>query len=146
MILLRDIVGYKAEKDFRSVVLEDVLKKFAEKAMVKVVKIPNKKINKIAEPSTIDFESDKIIHSIIKGNVSELKEVSPVKKIKGKTIINPLYLFLDKEVLLYAKIKRLKFSNVKAKKDDISNFIENLEKKHPEVKRAIVNSYLELYS
>jgi len=147
MIRSGDIVGHKKGNDFRSVVLKDILNKFSEKAIVKIVKIPsNEKINKIAEPSTIDSESDKIIHSLIKGKVSELKEVSPVKKIKEKIIINPLYLFSDKEVLLYAKLKGLKYvKKTKVKKDDISNFIENLEKKHPEVKRAIVNSYLKLY-
>jgi len=65
-------------------------------------------------------------------------------------VIKPLYLFLDEEVLLYAKLKKLKFKKEikgkKTKKDKISNFIDDLEVKHPEIKHAIINSYLELYN
>jgi hypothetical protein len=47
--------------------------------------------------------------------------------------------------LLYAKLKNLKYKNIKKKEDKLNNFLNNFEKKHPEVKRAIVNSILELY-
>ena len=142
MIRNNDVVGYKSKGDFQSVVLEYVLKMFAEKSMIDLVKMPGKKkLDKIAITSNIDLESDKIIRVIIKGD-ADLKKVSPV----DKKIIKPLYLFLDKEVLLYAKLKRLKFKRVRKTKDKIRKFIDELEKKHPEVKRAIVNSYLELYN
>lgn len=163
MIRNSDAVGYEFNSSFRSVVLEDVLKMFAEKSMIDLVKMPSKKkIDKIAIASNIDLECDKIIHVIIKGD-SDLKEVSPV----DKKVIKPLYLFLDKEILLYAKLRGLKFKRVKETpnqvgleegvpsmirdiniegKDKISKFIDELEKKHPEVKRAVVNSYLELYN
>jgi tRNA(Ile)-lysidine synthase TilS/MesJ len=63
----------------------------------------------------------------------------------NKDEIKPLYLFLDDEVLLYAKIKNLKFKAQKEnKKDDISIFLNELEKKHPEIKRAVINQYIEL--
>jgi len=175
-----DVVGYKNEKDFRGVVLEHILKMFADKWMIELVNLsqfltqtnkqliknsptptersirlinPKKsrasvnergklKVNKIAVASTIDLEADKIIHILIQGKVEELKKVAP---IEGK-IIKPLYLFLDREVLLYAQLKRLKFKKVKPKKDKISKSINELEKKHPEIKRAIVKGYLELYT
>jgi len=142
-------------------------------------------INKLATPLTTDLISYKIIKEIIKGNSKNLKDTMPVN---GK-IISPLYLFLDKEILLYAKLKKLKFKrlsllnsqstnsksgfpnllekgfsankismkksgeadfvviNNRAKRgktnlDKISTFIDKLEKKHPEIKRAIVNGYL----
>jgi hypothetical protein len=53
---------------------------------------------------------------------------------------------LDEEILLYAKLKKLKFEKYKVKKDKIREFEDEFEKKHPEVKRAIVNSLLELYA
>jgi len=158
-----DIVGYKVGSDFRVVVLEELLKKFSKKAMIEVVKEntenrkfsvsqtsriqevrDNKKATKIAIASTIDSEADEIIHELIRGNAN-LKRVAPIQKIKGEIFIKPLYLFLDQEVLLYAKIKRLKFKEKTEDKDKISKFINILEEKHPEVKRAVVNSYLELY-
>ncbi|MBA7710087.1 hypothetical protein ES703_119017 [subsurface metagenome] len=169
LIKQKDVVGYKNEKDFRGVVLEDILKRFADKWMIGLVELRSetrninkqliqksclitsnqfqakrgklKKPNKISTASTIDLEADKIIHTLIQGEIKELKKVAPVE---GK-IIKPLYLFLDEEVLLYAQLKRLKFKKVKLKKDKISKSIDEFEKKHPEIKRAIVKSYLELY-
>ena len=179
-----EVVGYTKTNNFRSVVLEKVLKMFAEKTRVEIIKLParalqidnkiNKKnsavnnvsaksraecrleaindrakrgklkLNKIAIASTTDLEADKIIHALIKnGKLSSA--------VEGK-IIKPLYLFLDKEVLLYAKLKNLAPKGVppmqdgilggKIKKDEISKFIDELEKTHPEVKQAVVGSYL----
>jgi len=141
MIKRGDIVGYKGANDFKGVVLEDVLKMFSEKAGIKFVKLPNKKTNKIAIDSSIDSEAENVIKTLIEGNVSELKRDLPVQG----NIIKPLYLFLDEEILLYAKLKNLKFKKSKAKKDKIKTFEDEFERKHPEVKRAIVNSILELY-
>jgi hypothetical protein len=141
MIKKNEVIGYKKGNSFRDIVLEYLLNMFSEKGMVEIVKIPSKKkINKIAISSTIDSESNRIVNILVKGSVKDLKEIAPVD---GKTI-KPLYLFLDEEVLLYAKIKKLKFKIIKEKKDNLSKFIDELEKKHPEIKRAILNSYLEL--
>ncbi len=167
MISNGDIIVYENKKDFRGVVLEDVLKMFSEKADVEIMKLPpsnspttlakkqlvkDSSVNsskyrakrdkvKIAISSTLDTESDKLVHELIKGNARNLRELAPVQ---GKTI-KPLYLFLDKEVLLYAKLKNLKFKEKIERKDKISSFVDDLERKHPEIKNAIINSYLELY-
>ena len=166
MIKNNDIISYEKRGDFRSVVLEDVLKMFAEKAMIGLVKLRSQvrdidkklitkkslinsskkyqakrdKVKK-AIPATLDTESDKLVHELINENVKDLKKLAPVQE----KVIKPLYLFLDEEILLYAKIKKLKFKKKIEKKDKISNFIDDLEQKHPEIKRAIINSYLELF-
>lgn len=137
MIKKGDVVSVKRDNNFRNVVLGDLLR-FAESKML--IKLSDKKPNKIALFSTLDSESDKIVHNIIKENIKKLD----VKPVDGREI-KPLYLFLDEEVLLYAKLRKLKFGVKKQKKDKISLFINDLERKHPEIKRAIVNSYLELY-
>jgi len=142
MIKSGEVVGYENKGNFRDVVLENVLKMFSEKAMIEIVKLSSgKKRNKKAITSSIDTESDSIVHILIQGDSNDLKNTSPVE---GK-IIKPLYLFSDKEILLYAKLKKLKFRKKNSRKDKISSFVEEMEKKHPEIKRAIVNSYLELY-
>lgn len=135
MIRNGEIVGYHDKKDFRTVVLKEMLELFSEKSHIEIVKLPSKKADKIAVDSTLDLEADEIVKEII--GTADFKEVSPVK---GK-IIKPLYLFLDEEVLLYAKLKNLKFEKIKEGKN---GFINELEKKHPEIKRAIVNSYLKI--
>ena len=135
MICRGDVIGYQKGNNVNSVVLKEVLNLFEEKGFIRQVGNKNK-FDKLALPNNLDSESDKIIHELINGNI-ELNKTD-------KGIIKPLYLFSDREILLYAKIKRLKFIEKKIKKDKISLFVEDLEKKHPEIKRAIVNSYLGL--
>jgi len=136
MIKKGDVVFLKTENDFRGVVLKYILEKFENKFMIKLKK---NRANKIAIASTIDFESEQIIKNLIKGNLNDLKKLKPV----DKNTIKPLYLFLDKEVLLYAKLKKLKFRKIGKKKNEISDFLDGFEKKHPEVKQAVVSSFLE---
>jgi tRNA(Ile)-lysidine synthase TilS/MesJ len=135
-----EIIVYKNKEDLQGVVLESLLKKFSDKIGIKLFKSSSKKkYSKIAIPETTDSESDKIIHAIIRKNIAEI-DSSP----KSGKKIKPLYLFLDKEVELYAKIKKINYKNKKNKKNKISFFIEKMEKEHPEVKQAIIGSYLKL--
>jgi len=153
MIKKNEVIGYD-NSGFRGIVLEDVLKMFAEKSIVELapqaypeessqeiltkgIKLPSKKkLDKIAIASTTDLEANKIIHTLIRGG----------KKLESAVdgrVIKPLYLFLDKEVLLYTKLRGLKFGDVEEKrKDNISLFIDEMEKLHPEVKQAVIASYL----
>jgi hypothetical protein len=141
MIRNTDIIGYKKENSFKGIVLEDILEFAKERIGFELVRLPNKKISKIASASSIDFEAENVIKILIDKNVSELKNYLPIQG----NIIKPLYLFLDSEILLYAKLKNLKFKHKKKKEDKIKSFEDEFEKRHPEVKRAIVNSVLELY-
>lgn len=129
----------KSSKDFRGVVLSELINLFSEKAPVEIVKSKTK-TDKIAVADTTDLIAYRVINSVIRGDAGDLKENSP---INGK-MIRLLYLFLDKEILLYAKLKKLKFKKKAEKKNKLDKFVDNLEKKHPEVKRAVVNSYLGL--
>jgi hypothetical protein len=142
MIQNKDRIGHNKTPNFRDVVLEDALKMFSEKTNIELIKLTDKrKTNKIAVSSTIDLEANKISRILIKGNSDKLNQNLPIVK----NIIKPLYLFLDEEVLLYAKLRELKFKNTKTTETKIQKFINNLEKKHPEIKRAIVKGYLKLY-
>jgi tRNA(Ile)-lysidine synthase TilS/MesJ len=145
LIKPKDKISYESAKDFRDAVLEDLFKTFSGKLMIEFAKYSKKKTGKMAVASTIDLESDKIIHTIINDKISRIKKSAPIEKKNNQLIIKPLYLFLDKEVMLYAQLRRLKFKKEENKKDKISEFVEEMEKKHPEIKRAVVNSYLELY-
>ena len=142
MIKQGDVIGYKKTNDFKGIVLEEILNFLSKKYGFIIFKLPNKKTTKIAVNSSLDSESNEIVKSIIQGNASDLKRELPVE---GK-IIKPLYLFLDEEILLYAKLRNLKFSQYKGKKDKIHELLTEFEKTHPEVKRAVVNSLLRLYS
>lgn len=156
MIQSGDVVGYKKENGFKSAVLENVLDFLSEKSNLEIVNLPKKRANKIAKESSLDSEAREIIKQVINGGSSKLKKELPVEG----NIIRPLYLFLDEEILLYAKLKGLKFKEIQIKgservqassvknagrKNKIENFLDEFEKKHPEVKRAVVNSLLGLY-
>lgn len=138
MVKKGDVIGYNPGKDFRDVVLEDALKYYESKAPVSVVKGAGKEFTKTAIPITTDVIANDVVSNIINSTLT--RKNLPVR---GK-VIKPLYLFLDKEVLLYAKLKGLKFVKSKEGKDKMQNFLNDMEKKHPEVKRAIVNAYLKL--
>ena len=136
MISKGDSIGYGNKKDFRNVVLIELLKILGERAPIT---INNKKFTKKAIADTTDIIALGIMSDLVKGNLKQKFE-----PVDGK-IIRPLYLFLDIEVLLYAKLRLLKFNNIKKEKDKWFDFVEDLEKKHPEIKRGIINSYLELF-
>jgi len=141
MIKTGDIIGYKKTGDLKGIVLSNLLIFLNKKYGTEIVCLPSKRASKIAVDSSLDSEANEIVKLIIQGNALDLNKNLPVKN----NIVKPLYLFLDEEILLYAKIKKLKFKEPKKKKDKIKEFIDEFEKKHPEVKRAIVNSLLELY-
>jgi hypothetical protein len=122
-------------------VLNYVLNKFKDKLQIK---ISNKNYNKIAESSCIDSEAEKFLDILINKNIKYMKEVNIIEKIEKKQIIKPLYLFTDEEILLYAKLNKIPFRKESIKKENISSFLNKLEKNHPEVKRAVINSFLEI--
>jgi tRNA(Ile)-lysidine synthase TilS/MesJ len=141
MIRQGDIIGYKKGSGFKEEVLKEMLDFANERIGFTIAFLPSKKINKIAISSSLDSESGDIVHMLIEGDVSDLKKDLPVEG----NVIKPLYLFLDEEIMLYAKLRNMKFSMKKDKKDKTEQFMDSFEKKHPEVKRAVVNSILELY-
>ncbi len=136
MLKRGDVIGYARGNDFRSVVLEEVLRIVGEKGF----KITGGRgYNKFAIPLTIDLQAYEIFERFVEGDVRKA-----LKEKKG--VIAPLRLFLDKEIELYAKLKGLKFDNSKRNfkgRERIRGFIDSLEHRHPEVKRAIVNGLSE---
>lgn len=137
MINRDDIIYFKSNKNFKDVVIEEVLKLVIERSNIKLTNNKSKS-TKVVISDTIDSEANEIVNCLIN------KKIKSFKPVDGK-IIRPLYLFSDEEVLLYTKLKGLKFKTKKTKTNDISEFLEKMEKKHPEIKRAVVNSYLKLY-
>jgi len=113
------------------------LKMFVERANAKLVSKKTKSVTKIAVASTLDLEAGEIVQKVIHGNLKKLD----MKPMEGK-VIKPLYLFLDKEILLYAKLKKLKYKKNKGEKNKILEFVDELEVNHPEIKRAIVKGLL----
>lgn len=137
---LGEKVSFKYEGDFSSVVLKNCLFILEKGSRISLLKQNLKKgFDKFALNSTLDDESYEFILSLLNNKFSN-KNLLPTN---GK-IVRPLYLFLDKEVKLYADLKKLKYSLKKRKENEWTKFIGEMEKLHPELKQATMQSYLKL--
>jgi len=112
------------------------------------------KCDKVATGHSLDDEAETIILNLTKGSTQLLAKLGPIagilKEKKFVPRIKPLYLCLSKEIALYAKLKQLPhdLTTCPIREDtlrvEIRNFLKKLEIEHPEIKQAIVNSYLQL--
>lgn len=126
-----------SENDLNNVVLLDLFNYFKEKFNFGFK--PKKKAIKIL-PDDLDSTSFKLVNEIFKGNIKNWEK----EKAFDSKSFKPLYLFLEKEIFIYAKLLKLKYKKQIKKEGDIFNLIENLEKNHPEIKHSIVNSFLSI--
>lgn len=99
-----------------------------------IIKSLPQKRGKLSDDSLTDI-SNNVLDIIMHKNESELKKWLPYNQ--------PLYFLSDKEILLYAKIKKIKGKIKKNKKlEEINNFIEKIEKKNPDIRHNIINALL----
>lgn len=132
-------------------IIFNILKKISKKNNIILSKVkkdsPIKRNEKIALEQSLDDEALLIVMNILNKSPN-FDFIGPEIRINGSTRIKPLYFCLDKEIELYAKINGIK-GKAKAKEKGILklkviDFISNMEKKHPEIKNAIVNAMLEI--
>ncbi len=135
-----EVIGYEKGKDFRNVVLGFLLEMYGQRAPVEIAKLPTRKATRVAVADTSDSVAYAVVREFVKGKSENLEKFAPVFQKN----IRVLFLFLDAEVLLYAKIKKLKFSIPKKKKSGLDLFVDEMEKKHPEIKHAIVKGFLKI--
>lgn len=136
----------------------DLLKSLKEKNKAFLLpKVENlltiKKIKNVltSRDSVDDIANDFLLLFMKKNSEKKLKEemkkLLPKYKKEKKEIIRPFYLMKKEEILIYAKIKRVKMKNEKKKNvlsKKVDLWISDLEKKHLEIKNAIVNSLLKI--
>ncbi len=114
----------------------------------------SKGITKLATGHSLDDEAETIILNLVKGDIKLLAKLGPIAGVlhnrKFAARIKPLYLCTTKEIVLFARLMNIKYdSKICPIRSDtlrikIRKFLSGLEKQHPEVKRAIVNSYLKI--
>jgi uncharacterized protein (TIGR00269 family) len=157
------IISFKKEYGFElQAILEKISKlKLTNCYVCSIIKrwLLNKKarqlgVTKIATGHSLDDEAETVILNIMKGNPLLLAKLGAVSGIKQQEKfvqrVKPLYFCSSREVILYAKLQKLPLS-LKAcplRKDTfrirIRNFLNEMEKQHPEIKNAIVNSLLQI--
>ena len=131
------------ENHKNSQVCSFVLSKVLENREAELIKQKNK-ADKIILSSSLDDNAESIIYNLSTSGLNN--QNLPKHKQKNKTIIQPLYLLLDKEIQLYAKLTNMNLNNIKNKKlNQIKTFLNTIDNKG-ENKAAIVNSYLALFN
>jgi len=112
----------------------------------------------IATAHSLDDECENILLNIFKGNPELLAKLGPKvgvnEKIRKAFVqrVKPLYLCSTKEIVLYAKLQKLPIPKngaicpVRGEtfRVDIRRWLEKMDKKHIEIKNAIVSSFLKL--
>lgn len=136
----REEIIYYDSNGVKGKVLEELLMELKSKLALELIKSSSRKYDKNVLTTSLDDTSYDVVKELLKGDL--VKKNLNIKE--GKTV-KPLYLFLDAEIFLYAKLRGIKASG-KEKNSLEKKLIDGLEKNHPEIKNAIVNSYLELFS
>lgn len=110
----------------------------------------------VATAHSLDDEAENIMLNILKGNPELLAKLGPVSGLaRGKAFvqrIKPLYLCSTKEILLYAKLRKLPIPKGKSicplrgttLRVEIRKWLSHLEDNHVETKNAIVQSFLKI--
>ena len=98
--------------------------------------IPGRK-GKLSDNSLNDI-SNKIIYIMMYGKESQLKKLLPKN--------HPLYFLSDKEIKLYAKIKKIKarLEKPKDKLAEINSFVNKIEEKNPDIRHNIIGALLKI--
>lgn len=84
----------------------------------------------------LDDISNRILCMIMHGRQEKLKSLLPKNQ--------PLYFLSDREILLYAKIKKIngELESPNKKLKEINDFIKTIEQKNPDIRHNIANALL----
>jgi uncharacterized protein (TIGR00269 family) len=115
------------------------------------------KIGVIATAHSLDDEAENIMLNLFKGNPELLAKLGPrtgTQKIKEFVQrVKPFYLCNTKEIVLYAKLRKIPIPNPNQAicplrgvtfRVEIRKWLEQMDKEHVEVRNAIVSSFLKL--
>ena len=116
----------KGDKIFVSGLAKYFVKSILSKMPVEIVS--KKKANKIVVSWSMDDEANEFISALFNN-----------KKVKKNNDIKLLKVLSDKELLLFAKIKGLKFKANKKNKD-VQKFLDDVEKKHGNIKYNLLKN------
>ena len=112
------------------------------------------KVTKIATGHNCDDEAQSIVMNIFRHNNAALTRLGVVTGIQKDKLfvprIKPLYFMLEKEVMVYAYLRRLLDKFVECKyaqssyRTSIRDMLNNFEKAYPGTKHSILASFLDM--
>jgi len=124
-----------------------VLKYFLDNKLNKYKNPKEKQKKAIILADSLDDMAYAIIDAFAKKDINELKKLLPCFSKSNKKFVRLFYLITDKEIELYAQLKKIKLKKPEKdkKQSDIALWLDEFEKKHIELKNSIVNSVLKIY-
>lgn len=112
------------------------------------------KFNTVATGHNLDDEAESFLMNIFKNKMNITARLGPKTGIlKTKVFIprvKPLYFNTEEEVVIFSKLLKLNVVYEKCPcrahvfREDVEKILDNVEKKHPGTKYAVVNSFLEV--
>jgi len=118
----------------------------------KALNVAAKEVNatRLATAHNLDDEVQSMLMNIIRGDVSRISQIKPVLEGEKQGFVQrtkPLCEVPEREVALYAFLKRIKFQTVSCPyletslRQDVRLFLNRLEMKHPGTKFTIYRSF-----
>ena len=111
-------------------------------------------ITKLATGHNMDDEAQSILMNQFRNNIDASSRMGPITGVMKHELfvrrIKPLYFISEKETTTYALLKGFLDSyntcpyGSEAYREDMRNLLNNLEKKYPGTKYAVINSFLEI--
>ena len=106
-------------------------------------------VQKLVTGHNIDDMSQSILMNFINGDMKKLARLGPHKKVQPGLVprMLPLRVIPEKEVALYAIIKKIEYHDaecpysIHALRGEYRDLIDNLEYNHPGTRHSILNSY-----
>jgi len=144
----RQFCNYFEKKVLRTIRKFMLIPHFGKESLKEVISLLSRK-EKSGKFVILNDSLDDIASGILSAVFSDIKSLSklaPKFKFKNRIFIRPFYLIEAKEIEVYAKLKNMKI-NKKRKSLGIQNalsILNSLEIKHPEIKHAVVNSFLQI--
>ncbi len=107
---------------------------------------------KLATGHNLDDEAQSILMNSIKGNLEFSAKLGPKTGVlmheKFVPRVKPLYFMLEKEVLIYSKLRKLPVTFIECPnaggsfRNEVGRMLNELESKYPGTKQSILNSFL----
>jgi len=112
------------------------------------------KADKIATGHNLDDESESVFMNLLRGNTGLMARLGPITGvIKSKGFVprvKPLYLFKEKEIELYSKLKKFPVAYKRCPyaqssyREIVRNRLIDFEKKYPKTKENMINWFLKI--
>lgn len=123
-----------------------VLKYFLDNRLNKYKNNGEKQKKVVILADSLDDVAAMIIEAFAKNKINDLKFLLPSFSRGSKNFARLFYLITEKEIHLYAELKKIKLKKETKNKNEIALWLDDFEKKHIELKNSIVNSVLKVYS